>query len=172
MPMRRFSVAAPGLLLIGLAACVPRPAAPPPEPPPPPPPPAPSPPPPAAEPPGDWRDVPLSAGDWALQGRTASFGEPGAAVFAMRCDGGRISLARLGAQSGRTIAVRTTYGERVLPANGEGAALVASLAVNDALLDEIAFSRGRFMVRTEGAAPLFLPAWPEAARVIEDCRGA
>lgn len=173
MRMRRISVAGFGLLFLGLAACVPRTAAPPPEPVPPPPPPAPPPPAPepVPEPQGDWRDVPLTAGDWSLQGRTASFGAPGAMVFALRCDAGRISLARLGA-NGRTLTVRTTYGERALPASGEGNATVATIVANDALLDEIAFSRGRFMVRTEGAAPLFLPAWPEPTRIVEDCRGA
>lgn len=172
--MRKIKAAGLGLLVVGIAACVPRTVAPPPEPAPAPPPPAPppAPPAPAPEPPGDWRDVPLSAGDWSLRERTASFGEAGATVFAIRCDGGRISLARLGAPGGRTLSVRTTYGDRVLPASGEGGALVATLAANDALLDEIAFSRGRFLVRTEGAAPLFLPAWPEPTRVIEECRGA
>ncbi len=173
--MRRSSIAGLCLLFAGLAACVPRTAAPPPEPTPPPapPPPAPAPTPaPSPEPEGDWRDVPLSAGDWSLRERMASFGSPGAPVFALRCDGGRVRIARIGSPGGRSIAVRTTYGERVLPADAEGGALVATLPANDGLLDEMAFSRGRFLVRADGAAPLFLPAWPEPARVIEDCRGA
>jgi hypothetical protein len=35
----------------------------------------------------------------------------------------------------------------------------------------MAFSRGRFLVTVEGGASLVVPAWPELARVIEDCRG-
>ncbi len=171
---RRIYAAGLGLLFIGLAACVPRAEAPAPAPPPPPPQPAPvpPPPPPAPEPEGDWRDVPLSAGDWSVQDNMASFGSAGGTLFAVRCDSGRISLARVGAPVGRMLNVRTTYGERALPARSEGNAAVAVIPAGDALLDEIAFSRGRFLVRTEGAAPLFLPAWPEPVRVIEDCRGA
>jgi hypothetical protein len=33
------------------------------------------------------------------------------------------------------------------------------------------FSRGRFTVEVPGAPMLVIPAWPEPARVIEDCRG-
>ena len=40
----------------------------------------------------------------------------------------------------------------------------------DPLLDAIAFSRGRFTVESESGAMLVLPAWPEPARVVEDCR--
>ena len=38
------------------------------------------------------------------------------------------------------------------------------------LLYSLAYSRGRFVVEGGGAARLVLPAWPEAARAIEDCR--
>jgi len=38
------------------------------------------------------------------------------------------------------------------------------------LLDAIAFSRGRFSVEAAGTARLVIPAWPEAARVVEACR--
>ncbi len=39
----------------------------------------------------------------------------------------------------------------------------------DDVLDAIAFSRGRFIV-SGGGVRLILPASPEAARSIEDCR--
>ena len=52
-----------------------------------------------------------------------------------------------------------------------------AVANNDPLLDAIAFSRGRFIVSENGAVGgggaggrLVLPASPEAARSIEDCR--
>jgi hypothetical protein len=48
---------------------------------------------------------------------------------------------------------------------------LVQLQARDPLLDQIAFSRGRFTIEAPGAAMLVIPAWPEAARVIEDCRG-
>ena len=41
---------------------------------------------------------------------------------------------------------------------------------NMALLDAMAFSRGRFAIDVNGLPSLYLPAWPEVGRVIEDCR--
>jgi len=45
-----------------------------------------------------------------------------------------------------------------------------ALSARDPLFDAIAFSRGRFVVTGTGVSPLIIPAWPEAARSIEDCR--
>ena len=45
-----------------------------------------------------------------------------------------------------------------------------ALAVRDPLLDAMAFSRGRFMLEVAGFPALYLPAWAEVGRVIEDCR--
>ena len=69
------------------------------------------------------------------------------------------------------LTIRTSYGARSLPAARQQSALVARLAVSDPLLDQMAFSRGRFTVEAAGAPLLIVPAWPELARVIEDCRG-
>lgn len=173
--MRKLALAGFGLLFLSVTACVPRAPAPAPAPPPPPPPaPAPPAPPPAPSPPppADWRDAPLSTGDWSYRGHgVATYGTDSQPVLAMRCDSaGRISLARVGT-AGRSITIRTTFGERSLPATVQGSETVATLAASDGLLDQIAFSRGRFLVQTDGAAPLIAPAWAEAARVIEDCRG-
>jgi hypothetical protein len=89
----------------------------------------------------------------------------------MRCVGGRqVELVRAGA-AGTALTIRTTGAERRLAATATGDGLSARLAASDALLDEIVFSRGRFAVEAEGAPLLILPAWPETARVIEDCRG-
>lgn len=155
-----------------LMSCVPRPA-PAPTPPPPARPVAPPPAPPAP-PPLDWQDAPVSEGDWVYRdearGASAAFGNPGAAAFTIRCDAGRrISLARTSAGDGALI-VRTTFGERALPATLQSGALVATVNASDPLLDSIAFSRGRFAVEAPGAPLLIIPAWPEPARVIEDCR--
>ena len=157
-----------------LFGCVPRTAPPQPQPvpEPAPPPPEPAPPPP---PPADWRDAPLSAGDWSYSdgGGTsrATFGNGAAPDFVVLCERDRrVRLIRTGASAARTIVVRTSAGDRSLPANGQGGDAVATLAASDPLLDQIVFSRGRFAVSGDGAALLVVPAWPEPARAIEDCR--
>jgi hypothetical protein len=156
------------VILAGLAGCAPRPApvaSPPPAPlteslavPPPAPPQAP-----------DWRDLPLSSGDWsyaaAPEGSRALFG---GGVFTVRCDPARrqIELARIAAGAG-TMVVTTTYGTRNLALAAEG---VVRLPAADPLLDQMAFSRGRFTIEVDGLERLVIPAWPEPARVVEDCR--
>ena len=114
----------------------------------------------------DLPDPPLTPGDWSYSeqpgGSAARFGSAGAERFSLRCDLGRrrIVLAREGASGAMTLI--TTYGRRPLAAH---------LPSDDPLLDEMAFSRGRFIVESEGLEPLILPNWPEPARVIDDCRG-
>lgn len=145
-------------------------------------PPAPAPPP--APTPADWSVGPLSPGDWSADREgpapTAFFGPAGAPAFAIRCaPGGQIGLARLGAGVSGPITIRTSFGARILPAAGQPgqapaqavAQAVATLAASDPLLDQIVFSRGRFLVQAPGVPDLIVPAWPEAARVIEQCRG-
>jgi hypothetical protein len=55
--------------------------------------------------------------------------------------------------------------------SGGVATMGVRLPVSDLLLDQMAFSRGRFLVAVEGGPWLIVPAWPEFGRVIEDCRG-
>ena len=152
--------------LLALAcACVPRTAPPRPLPaPPPPPPPAPAPaaPPPAPAAPVAWQDGPLAEGDWSYAGQEARFEGPGGVLLALRCEPSRqIALLRPGAPAG-PLTIVTSFGEREV---------AAPLAAGDPLLDEIAFSRGRFLVRSADGAALVLPSWPEPARLIEECRG-
>lgn len=133
-------------------------------------PPRPVQPPPAPTPSVGWIDAPLSAGDWTYrQGGSAAFGAPGNPSFVIACTGSRIRLERVGA-SGSILTVRTSSEARNLPAAPSGGALVAELPASDPLLDAIAFSRGRFAVEAPGAARLVIPAWPAAARVVEECR--
>jgi hypothetical protein len=162
-----------GLLMVLLASgCVaPREAAPPPPPAPrPAPTPAPAPPPPAT----DWRDRAYSPGDWSYAragaASEAAYGAPGTPLFTLRCEPvvRQVRLGWSGAPAG-ALTIRTTYGDTLraaLPAP-EGAQLVMS--AGDPLLDQLAYSRGRFMLAS-GAQELILPAWPEVARVVEDCR--
>ena len=151
------------------------------------PPPAPRPvavytPPPAPRPaPADWRDAPQTAGDWrwSLDGgrSTASFAAAGfTPTVKLICDrsAARVVLMRTGNAAGAVpMALRTTSTLRPLssdPALSPPGWLAVSIAPRDPLLDAMAFSRGRFAVEAAGLQTLYLPAWPEISRVIEDCR--
>lgn len=175
------AVAALALLgCLALGGCVPTT----PEPAPPAPPaPAPAPPPVTVPPPApsyqSWMDVPATPGDWryrALPGSTrASFGTGGAPLFEMACEpAGRVVLIRAGTSgapgTGTTLEVLTETASRALPATSAQGAVSAQLSARDPLLDAMAFSKGRFAIRTAGLPTLYLPAWPEVTRVIEDCR--
>lgn len=173
MTMLRVSLLA---AFAAVAACVPKREAPPPpvQQPPAAPRAAPAPPPPP--PPANWRDRPLTQGAWSYRagdaaGSAALFGPATGPLFAVRCDRSRrlIVLERPGATSG-PITVRTTSTARSFAGAAGQAGALASLAANDRFLDDMAFSRGRFSVETPGAPMLIIPAWPEPARVVEDCR--
>jgi hypothetical protein len=113
------------------------------------------------------RSAPLSPGQWSYfaspGGSEARFGS----TFSIRCDriARRVTLRRLvpvAAVPASPMTIITDLAVRALPAGG-------MVANNDAVLDAIAFSRGRFIV-DGGGVRLILPAAPEAARSIEDCR--
>lgn len=162
-----------------LAACVPAKRAPSPAP-------RPSAPPaalPAAPPQQDWRDVPLTPGTWTWHGAAgqssiAQFLVPGQqALFAIRCDfaSRTIRISRAGAlpAGAATMTITTSYGAFPLAAangGGQPPAIVAQASARDPHLDQLAFSRGRFTVDVAGQPQFVLPAWPEPARVVEDCR--
>ncbi len=92
----------------------------------------------------------------------------------MRCNKASrtISLIRTGnAAEDLPMTVSTTSETRALLATPQGTTqLLVTLPANDRLLDAMAFSRGRFAVEVNGLPTLYLPAWPEVARVVEDCR--
>ncbi|NIJ34032.1 hypothetical protein [Sphingomonas oligoaromativorans] len=183
MMMRRIGrVSRQGAVLLTmatLAACTSTPPAPAPRPAPPPPPVA-LPPAPVQQ---DWRDVPLTPGRWfwhgvAGQSSIAQFGVPGQPiVFALRCDFATraILFSRAGSLATPTAAMRftTSFAPFSLTAGsggGQPSAIVAQATARDPRMDQLAFSRGRFLVDVPGQPRLVLPAWPEVARVIEDCR--
>ena len=172
------------ILVLGMtamaAACTPKapPPAPPQAQPQPQPVPRPVPPPPPVS--QDWRDLPLSQGNWyynAQPGSTqALFGPANSeAAFIVRCDRARrqITLSREGTTTGNTMTIRTTGAARTYPLSVQTDPLnyvYTTTTPADRFLDEIAFSRGRFSVEVPGTPRLLLPTWPEPARVIEDCR--
>jgi len=56
-------------------------------------------------------------------------------------------------------------------AGGTSGPLVGiALDPSDPFLDAMAITKGRIAIETEGMRTLYLPAWPEITRVIEDCR--
>jgi hypothetical protein len=172
------------LPLLALAACVPAPA----------PAPAPSPSPtviPAPAPPAtplptpayeNWIDAPQTPGNWfyaAIAPYTyAAFG-PAATqpIASFRCDRASrtVSIGRTsGSTTAQPLTIRAETMERTFAAQPRQGSVEHLLAVdlpaNDPLLDAIAFSQGRFTIEAAGEVPLFLPAWPEISRVIDDCR--
>ena len=134
----------------------------------------------------NWMDAPVTPGTWQYgrdpDSAIASFGPAGEsevqANFLMHCDFGtrQVSLARRGASAPTGEApmrVRTETQDRVLnvvPVPGDRGIVWVRLSANDNLLDAMAYSRGRFAVEVEGMTPLYVPAWPEVTRIIEDCR--
>lgn len=177
MPTRNAcrALAGASLAALALAACVPVAAPPAPLPAPAPRPVSLPPSPPPAPPPPDWATGPLSPGDWRYRVDggvpTAVFDGAGyGPSLAIRCMPRRIAIVLTGVE-GDAIVVRSSFGERRLPALADRNQIAATLAPSDPLLDQMAFSRGRFLVMVVGGPSLVVPAWPEFARVIEDCRG-
>ena len=181
--MRRFLVSTALLLIVGSCATPPRPAPVTPRPVPtyvPAPVPTPSP---TATPlPSDWRDWPVTPGDWVYRqdarGSIAFYGLVGTdALLTLRCDKAAAQLylsKRDGGGTGAALTVRTSTALRTLaaqPTGGRQPYVAATLAPRDSLLDAMAFSRGRFIVEQAGQQPLVVPSWAEVGRVVEDCRG-
>ena len=165
--MRILSILSGALAITLLASCArvvppPRPA---PRPAPVPlPAPAPSPPPAAT----DWRDAPVTPGNWRYSGGIATFGTAGAPQFTIACAGDRrVRLTRVTSGAG-AMTVRTTSLSRVLATDAAG---VAVLAASDPLLDARGYSGGRFVVEMAVQPTLIVAAWAEVLRVVEDCRG-
>ena len=134
-----------------------------------------------ATPPADWRDAALTPGTWSYEpgtgGSIALFGlDASTPLASLRCDpaAGRIALSRAGAASEplpltitTSTATRAFTGTPVASATPQ---LELAFAPSNPVLDAMALSRGRFVIEVAGLPTLYLPAWPEVARVIEDCR--
>ncbi len=129
----------------------------------------------------NYLDAPQTAGTWtyrdAPQLSFATFGPVGeAASFGVECakTSGQIRLVRGGARSGpRVMTVQTETTERTLNAqmSSDGRPmLVALIPAGHPLLDAMAITKGRIAVGVEGMRTLYVPAWVEISRVIEDCR--
>ncbi|MDP4574992.1 hypothetical protein Q9K02_07555 [Qipengyuania sp. G39] len=143
---------------------------------------APLPPPPVE---ANWIDRPQTAGTWRFSGSQAAFVErdsqggpvaPSTPLFIMECNGNAVRLStQMPRQGARAMAIRTETASRTLPlspvsGSAEPAFAFTDLQPRDPLLDAMALTRGRFAVEVQGAPSLYLPAWAEVTRVIEDCR--
>ena len=137
--------------------------------------------PPPASPAPEWRDAPLTPGEWVYRregtATSAMFVSPQDQVLlSLTCHRERtsITIGRAGSGGGPVPAtILTTYSAKpfsIAPAGPESNTLLLSLRANDPVLDEIAFSRGRFGLEVNGLPTLLLPARAEIGRVIEDCR--
>ena len=165
-----------GAALLMLGSCTQREV---PAPPPPPPPPRMMPPVVMAPPMviTNWRDAPLTPGEWQYRqsaaGSGAEFGVPGQSpLVEMTCQrqSGMIDIVPRTSAGGPTITIDTSSLRRTVTRGGQMQPAVA-LSASDPLLDAMAFSRGRFAIEVgAGGATLILPARPEISRVIEDCR--
>lgn len=132
----------------------------------------------------DWQDAPLTSGMWTYQrldtGSRAVFEVAGVQStagppFVLICGRAtrQIGLSARFAIAGSMI-IRTSFGEVTVPTTQIGGPenhrVIGTLAATDPILDQMAYSRGRFLIAVEGGETLILPAWPEIARVVEDCR--
>jgi hypothetical protein len=123
-------------------------------------------------------DAPLTPGDWSYEAGTARFGEPTETILAMSCRGGTMTITRAGGTGSQmSMMIHTEAMSRsisvpvVATDDGRGmGSISAALSPTDALLDAMAFSKGRFAVEVPGLPTLYIPSYPEVTRVIEDCR--
>jgi hypothetical protein len=120
----------------------------------------------------DWRDKPYAPGAWHYADRTATYGPAGAPpLLSMQCDPAHRIVVVSVAGEANSLTIRTSYAERSWPAQpGANGRSQVSFAAADPVLDQIAFSRGRFSVSGPGIAEIDIPAWAEPSRVVEDCR--
>lgn len=168
------------LTLATLSACVPRAVPEPPQPRPAPRPQAvPAPVPTPVPPPTDWLQANIGEGRWTY--RTGSTGSAAlwgrgneGARFAIACDRASrtVRFTRAGASAG-SMELRSTNGVRTLTtvADAGNPGATATLPAMDDFLNQLVFTRGRFLVTATGADALIAPSWAEPFRVVEDCRG-
>jgi len=119
------------------------------------------------------------AGSWNYSanamGSEASFLNPSALPqLTIRCTKAtrQVTIAKPATAAAATMTVWTSSAVRPVAAsfNPLTQRISVSIVSNDPLLDSLAFSRGRIGVTVAGGPSLVVPAWPEVARVVEDCR--
>ncbi|RGP41045.1 hypothetical protein BPTFM16_01340 [Altererythrobacter insulae] len=135
----------------------------------------------AADP--DWNDQPQTSGSWFYEREGnetfALFGQsPDAPVAIIRCDlaTSEVGIGRFGTITegdNMLLRIRTETQSQSFKATPKGnvAGLMGvEFESRNPLLDAMAITQGRFALEVEGNDALYLPAWAEVTRVIEDCR--
>jgi hypothetical protein len=131
-----------------------------------------------AAPPDFTYAIPI-VGSWTIttapDGSAATFVNASAMPqLTIRCSRAtrRVSIAKPGSVAVPFLYVWTSTMSRSVPASFDPATARQTIQVPayDPLLDALAFSRGRIAVYIADKPALVVPAWPEVARVIEDCR--
>ena len=127
----------------------------------------------------DFSYSPVSPGSWSYRavagGSQASFVDgTGTTRMVIAC--GKVSrlvtISRISAAPAANLTFWTSSLSRDLGARFDQRAgrVIAQVGALDALLDALTFSRGRFASMMPGSPVLVLPAGPEIAHVVEDCR--
>lgn len=130
----------------------------------------------------NWIDRPQTPGDWQYtqdaSETLAVFGTAGSPQLILRCDlsARQVGIARVVSQARRSaapmrISAETTARDLTAnPIDSREPLMAVMLNPRDPLLDAMAITRGRFAVEVQGESGLYVPAWAEVTRVIEDCR--
>jgi len=129
----------------------------------------------------NYLDAPQTEGTWFYDARAeqsrAVFGTSrDDASFMMVCNraDGMILLVRAdSAGATRSMRIQTETRQHFLtmaPPRAGASVITAQLSARDPVLDAMAITKGRFAVETAGMPTLYIPAWVEVSRVIEDCR--
>jgi hypothetical protein len=134
----------------------------------------------AASPYANFLDAPQSPGTWTYFDEPGEslglFGVPGRQPdFMIRCDKTtrKVGLARRTAILGSMrMIVETETATRELTAQSLGDLGLSAVELDprDPVLDAMAITKGRFAISVPRAEHLYIPAWVEVSRVIEDCR--
>ena len=103
----------------------------------------------------------VEVGEWRYTSGTAQFGTGNPALLTIICQLPERAIVVRIAEPASSLTLRATTLLKQVPATGG----VARLDPRAPILDALVFSRGRF-----GVGPRWYPAWPELARVVEDCR--
>lgn len=125
----------------------------------------------------DWREADVTPGDWiwaVADGKSLARFANGELTMTCDTDSSTISILRKGSITNAVpITIETSQGTYFLNGQQPKAGELAAELVLDAhspILDGMKFSRGHFAFETAGLPTLYVPSWPEIARVIEDCR--
>ena len=134
----------------------------------------------------NWMDAPRTPGDWTYSTERVANARYSSAEYAgangevlarITCSPtGNVILQRYvdpRSPYNRTMTIRTETTTRSLqaPVDPEGQNMFAAVIPGrDPLLDAMALTKGRFALELADAPTLYLPAWAEVTRVIEDCR--